>query len=185
MSRALSTSTSLRWPVNKNVTEAGPRTIAGRSNAKLARHLDADGDGTLIHSRATLPGAGGNPPPRGASSSEWGPLFAMLSCSMITAAAHPCASKRVVRPIETPESAVPPIGEVSLHATKRRYGPTADSCTAAKYSYSITSSARVSRAGGTSIPSCPAVLRLMTNSNLVGCTIGSSEGFSPLRMRAA
>jgi hypothetical protein len=50
----------------------------------------------------------------------------MLSCSMITAAAHPCASKRVVRPIETPESAVPPIGDVSLHATKRRYGPCVD-----------------------------------------------------------
>jgi hypothetical protein len=49
--------------------------------------------------------------------------------------------------------------------------------------YSITSSARVRIAGGMSMPSSFAVLRLTTSSNLVGCTTGSSEGFSPLRMR--
>jgi hypothetical protein len=49
--------------------------------------------------------------------------------------------------------------------------------------YSITSSARASRAGDMSIPSCLAVLRLMTSSNLVGCITGSSEGFSPFKMR--
>jgi hypothetical protein len=50
--------------------------------------------------------------------------------------------------------------------------------------YSITSSARASRAGGMSRPSVLAVLRLMTNSYLVGACTGRSAGFSPLRMRS-
>jgi len=41
-------------------------------------------------------------------------------------------------------------------------------------SYSITSSARASRAGGTSMPSVLAVLRLTTNSYLVGACTGKS-----------
>jgi hypothetical protein len=49
--------------------------------------------------------------------------------------------------------------------------------------HSITSSTVASRVGGTSRPSAFAVLRLMTNSNLVGCMTGRSTGFSPLRMR--
>ena len=49
--------------------------------------------------------------------------------------------------------------------------------------HSITSSARASRFGGTSSPSVLAVLRLMTNSNLVGCWTGRSAGLAPLRMR--
>jgi hypothetical protein len=52
-------------------------------------------------------------------------------------------------------------------------------------SYSITSSARESRVGGTLRASVLAVLRLITNSNLVDCMIGNSAGFSPLRMRPA
>jgi hypothetical protein len=35
--------------------------------------------------------------------------------------------------------------------------------------------------GGTSMPSCFAVLRFITSWYLVGCTTGSSEGFSPIR----
>src|SRR5262245_29931564 len=50
--------------------------------------------------------------------------------------------------------------------------------------YSITSSARASSAGGTSSPSVLAVLRLITNSYLVGACTGRSAGFSPLRMRS-
>src|SRR5262249_33564457 len=49
--------------------------------------------------------------------------------------------------------------------------------------HSITSSARASRFGGTSMPSARAVDRLMTSSNLVDCTTGRSAGFAPLRMR--
>src|SRR5262245_21870482 len=49
--------------------------------------------------------------------------------------------------------------------------------------HSITSSARASNLSGISRPSALAVLRLITNSNLVGSTTGSSVGLSPLRMR--
>jgi putative NADH-flavin reductase len=48
--------------------------------------------------------------------------------------------------------------------------------------HSITSSARASTVGGISRSSALAVLRLMTRSNLVGCTTGKLAGFSPLRI---
>src|SRR5262245_17533362 len=50
--------------------------------------------------------------------------------------------------------------------------------------HSITSSARASSVGGTVRPSALAVLRLMTNSYLVGACTGRSAGFSPFRMRS-
>ena len=50
--------------------------------------------------------------------------------------------------------------------------------------HSITSSARASSVGGTSIPSAFAVFRLITSSYLVGACTGRSDGFSPLRMRS-
>src|SRR5258705_4330389 len=43
--------------------------------------------------------------------------------------------------------------------------------------HSITSSARASSDGGTVSPSALAVIRLMTRSNLVGCSTGRPEGF--------
>src|SRR5262249_13302917 len=46
--------------------------------------------------------------------------------------------------------------------------------------YSITSSATVSSTGGISRPSAFAVFRLITSSNLVGCSTGNSEGLVPL-----
>jgi len=48
--------------------------------------------------------------------------------------------------------------------------------------HSITSSARESRVGGTSRPSALAAFRLITSSNLVGCSTGRSPGFAPLRI---
>src|SRR5262245_54356576 len=48
--------------------------------------------------------------------------------------------------------------------------------------HSITSSARASSVGGMSSPSVLAVLRLMTSSNLVGCSTGMSAGFAPRRI---
>src|SRR6266516_2650328 len=48
--------------------------------------------------------------------------------------------------------------------------------------HSITSSARASSIGGTSRPSALAVLRLITNSNLVGCSTGRSAGLAPLKI---
>ena len=62
--------------------------------------------------------------------------------------------------------------------------PQADSCTAAKLQcYSITLSARAMSVGGKVRPSAFAVLKLMTNSNLVGCWIGRSPAFAPLNIR--
>jgi len=48
--------------------------------------------------------------------------------------------------------------------------------------HSITSSARASSIGGTSIPSALAVLRLITISNLVGCSTGKSAGVAPFKI---
>ena len=48
-----------------------------------------------------------------------------------------------------------------------------------------TSSARDSRDWGIVRPMAFAVLRLMTNSNLLGCSIGMSPGFSPFRILSA
>lgn len=45
--------------------------------------------------------------------------------------------------------------------------------------YSITSSARACSIGGTVMPNAFAALRLMTNSNLVGCITGKSAGLAP------
>src|SRR6516225_3414657 len=50
--------------------------------------------------------------------------------------------------------------------------------------HSITSSAIASSLSGTVRPSAFAVLRLITSSNRVGCTTGSSAGLAPLRICA-
>src|SRR5262249_24713868 len=51
-------------------------------------------------------------------------------------------------------------------------------------SHLITSSARIRIDCGTARPIAFAVLRLITNSNLVGCSTGISAGLAPLRMRS-
>ena len=48
--------------------------------------------------------------------------------------------------------------------------------------YWMTSSARASSAGGIVRPKALAVLRLMTSSNLVGCSTGKSAGLAPFRI---
>jgi hypothetical protein len=50
--------------------------------------------------------------------------------------------------------------------------------------YSIISSARASRIGGTSMPSALAVFKLTTNLSLVGNSIGKSPALAPLSMRS-
>src|SRR5262249_46231202 len=50
--------------------------------------------------------------------------------------------------------------------------------------YSITSSARASSEGGMVRPMALAVLRLMTSSNFVGCSTGSSAAFTPRSRRS-
>src|SRR5947207_14177743 len=49
-------------------------------------------------------------------------------------------------------------------------------------SHSITSSAWTSKEAGTVRPRTLAVFMLITNSNLVGCSTGRSEGLVPLRI---
>src|SRR6516162_4196965 len=48
--------------------------------------------------------------------------------------------------------------------------------------HSITSSARASSDGGIVRPSAVAVIRLMTRSNLIGCSTGKLAGFAPRRI---
>src|SRR5262249_5012944 len=51
--------------------------------------------------------------------------------------------------------------------------------------YSITSSARASTDGGMVWPIALAVFRLMTSSNLVGCSTGKSAGLAPFKILSA
>ena len=63
-------------------------------------------------------------------------------------------------------------------------GRAAEKCDELAPVHSMTLSASLISAGGTLMPSALAVLRLMTSSNLLGCSIGMSPGFAPLRMFA-
>src|SRR5262245_25844245 len=76
-------------------------------------------------------------------------------------------------------SALPPIADMCSAIRHVCFGPKADMA-----SYSRTSSARASTAGGTVRPRDFVVLRLITISYLVGACTGMSAGFSPLRMRS-
>src|SRR5262249_34519391 len=69
----------------------------------------------------------------------------------------------------------PPIVFESVLNRRRRPSAHADF-------HSIISSARASSVGGTSRPRTFAVVRLMTRSNLVGCSTGISAGFAPRRI---
>jgi hypothetical protein len=66
-------------------------------------------------------------------------------------------------------------GLMLTHSGSRRF-----KCCALRDAYSITSSARATRVGGTSSPSAFAVLRLITNSYFVGTCTGRSAGFFTL-----
>src|SRR5260370_1182840 len=59
----------------------------------------------------------------------------------------------------------------------------AQECDEVASPHSITSSAMASSPGGNVRPNALAVLRLITNSNLIDCMTGRSAGFSPLRIR--
>src|SRR5262249_222138 len=67
----------------------------------------------------------------------------------------------------------------SLCAKSRSDAPQQTPCT--DY-YSMTSFASASNLSGTVRPSALAVVRLMTRSNLVGCSTGRSAGFAPRRI---
>src|SRR5260370_38765097 len=73
-------------------------------------------------------------------------------------------------------------------ACRRHHGPASENLhtsglmrCSTQLLHSITSSARPSNEGGTVSPRALAVLRLITSSNLTGCSIGKSAGFSPFK----
>src|SRR5215475_2640063 len=87
--------------------------------------------------------------------------------------------------VERHEHADAPDPPVLLRARRerprrRRAAEQRDECAAL---HSITSSAMASSPGGKLRPNTLAVLRLITNSNLVDWMTGRSAGFSPLRIR--
>src|SRR6516165_1569136 len=83
-------------------------------------------------------------------------------------------------------SALPPKADMGQSRCDVRFVPKADILHRGNLRrYSITSSTRARSVGGISRPSAFAVLRLITNSNLVGSITGRSPGFSPLRIRPA
>src|SRR5260370_36235926 len=84
---------------------------------------------------------------------------------------------RVYRP-----SASPSIADILLHYRELEVRATSGLLHRSKrQDYSITSSARASTDGGRLRPSAFAVVRLMVNSNLVGCSTGMSAGLAPRR----
>src|SRR5215472_14869954 len=82
-------------------------------------------------------------------------------------------------------SALPPIASELWRRRKSTQGANSrpEQVQQTEQAYSITSSARAMSVGGTVMPSAFAVFILITSSNLVGCRIGKSAGFSPLRIR--
>ena len=81
-------------------------------------------------------------------------------------------------------SALPPKADIVQHGGNVRFVPEADMQGSEEHHYSITSSARSRAEVGNAIPIALAVLRLIMNSNFVGCSTGRSAGFAPLRILA-
>ena len=84
-----------------------------------------------------------------------------------------------------PAAATPPSISVAVEPTGERRHVTVMFCdlvdsTGIASPYSITSSATVSNLSGIVRPSALAVLRLITSSYSVGCSMGSSPGLAPL-----
>jgi len=96
-----------------------------------------------------------------------------------------CASDPRVAMLKTPTSGplIPQHSPSSRTSLLARPVPTAavNGCSKQPH-YSITSSARESSAGGTVRPIAFAVLRLMTRSNIVGCSMGRSAGCAPFKI---
>src|ERR1700687_224017 len=72
-------------------------------------------------------------------------------------------------------SGLPLIADIARCSRHVAFVPLAD----VGRSYSITSSARARRLAGTSMPRALAVIRLITRSNLVGCSTCRSAGLAP------
>jgi hypothetical protein len=82
-------------------------------------------------------------------------------------------------------SALPLKADIRRHHRDVSFGPISDQVRRSKRpGQSITSSASASNLSGICRPRDLAVLRLIVRSNLVGCRIGRSAGFSPFKIRA-
>jgi len=108
-----------------------------------------------------------------------GGSLASYTCVFLRTQKGSCRSPSVVT---APAGDAPPVGlrptpPLIVHRDRARGRFSGDT----EISHWITSSANASRRGRTSMPSDLAVLRLITNSTLVGCRTGRSAGFMPLR----
>ena len=92
-------------------------------------------------------------------------------------------SHELARSDENAESVLPSITDSGEMLWRVRFVPNPDSCTAPNSErHSITLSALSRIESGNLVPSAFAALMLITNSNLVGCSMGRSAGFAPLRI---
>ena len=90
--------------------------------------------------------------------------------------------KRTLKRLQ-PMSALPPKADIGTQPRDVRFVPKADILRCSKEQpYSITSSARASRVGGSVRSIALAVLRLRIKSNFVGCSTCRSPGLAPLRI---
>jgi hypothetical protein len=118
-------------------------------------------------------------------------LQAQSSWSQCSADAGPVRSpampepRPLCPPIATIKRTYRQVGSVPKREERHRSKSSPTSCRKrpSTPSYSITSSAMASTAGGIVRPSALAAFRLITRSNLVGRTTGRSPGLAPLRMR--
>jgi hypothetical protein len=155
---------------------AAPMTVQGLGCAKtpaLAAHVEISLINCISESQIILHARGSMP--------CWRIVFSTFRGCMSFYTARVRSGKAHSEQILSALPLKPDIGWRGWHVRKV---PITDICSAAnRISYSITSSAIASSVFGMAMPNALAVLRLTTNSNLVGCTTGRSAGFSPLRMR--
>jgi hypothetical protein len=112
---------------------------------------------------------------RCASQQNWLPIIRFGSFSIEPPASSPVMS--AVAPITT-EFCAPQRTAVSARTGREQV----QQRSAVRQSHSITSSASASSWSGTASPMAFAAWRLITSSNLVGCSTGNSAGCAPLRI---
>jgi hypothetical protein len=111
------------------------------------------------------------------------PLFGRIRSWLGGGTSWPMLQLRCGRLQGTTMSALPPKADIRQRDCDVRFVPKADIVRCGEIRrYSITSSARASRVDGMVNSSALAVVRLISNSNFVGNSIGRSPGLAPLRI---
>ncbi len=110
-----------------------------------------------------------------------------IAALLIAELGHPLLERHVMRRTARQDAGVADAQHFRRLRTRhqRPCGRTAEQRNEFAPVHSITSSASNCIAFGTARPSALAVFRLITSSNLVGCTTGRSAGRAPLRIRPA